>query len=386
LLRSTAVYFTICSYQVMNQSRHHLKSISQQFWIHGDFIEAVPYGSGHINDTFATTYQQAGSRVRYIHQRINHNIFKDPVRLMANVYKATNHIRNKLDKTDSKDVSREVLTVIPSQEGFPYYRDEEGNYWRTYLFIEGAKTYDVIETPQQAFEAARAFGKFQKMLADLPDGTFHETIPNFHHTRKRYDTFAEALSHDKVNRAREVKREIEFCQRNESIVDVLLDLQSKGILSPRATHNDTKLNNVMLDNETGRGICVIDLDTLMPGLVHYDFGDMIRTSTSPAAEDEKDLSKVKAQKHMIEALARGYLETAGEFLTPKEKSLLVFSGKLIAFETGLRFLTDFLSGDTYFKIKREGHNLDRCRTQFKLVESIISQEDELNTMVERIIS
>jgi aminoglycoside phosphotransferase (APT) family kinase protein len=243
-----------------------------------------------------------------------------------------------------------------------------------------AKTYDAVESPQQAYQAAKAFGQFQKMLADLPAPRLHDTIPDFHHTPKRFANLKQAILDNKANRLSLAKAEIDFALKRKSICSVLLDAK----LPERVTHNDTKFNNVMLDNATGEGICVIDLDTVMPGLALYDFGDMVRTTTSPAKEDERDLSKVTMQFPMFEALVRGYLSSAGEFLTPAEKKFLAFSGKLITFEIGLRFLTDFLEGDTYFKVHRDGHNLDRCRTQFKLVESIEQQENEMNRLVESI--
>lgn len=361
----------------MNSSAD-IRTIARHFRIHGEFLSAEPYGSGHINDTYRATYEQAGVCVRYIFQRINHNIFKNPVALMENIQRVTGHLATKL--AGLPDSSRRTLTVIPTQDGGNHHRDGAGNYWRAYLFIENAKTYNAIETPRQAFEAAKAFGQFQKMLADLPAPRLHDTIPDFHHTPKRFAALEKAIEADAANRLKLAQPEIEFALRHKAMTSVLLDAG----LPERVTHNDTKLNNVMLDDATGEGVCVIDLDTVMPGLALYDFGDMVRTATSPAAEDERDLTKVRMEFAMFEALARGYLATAGGFLTRAERELLAFSGKLITFEIGLRFLTDFLAGDTYFKVHREGHNLDRCRTQFKLVESIAQQEVRMNELVESI--
>jgi hypothetical protein len=278
----------------------------------------------------------------------------------------------------AKDFSRRVLTLIPTRSGLCYHQDEQGNFWRAYLFIEQARTYDAVESTQQAFEAAKAYGCFQKLLADLPAPRLHDTIPDFHHTPKRFAALVKAVEQDVANRAGLAKAEIEFALKRAAITDVLI----KANLPERVTHNDTKFNNVMLDDATGEGICVVDLDTLMPGLALYDFGDMVRTTTSPAKEDECDLTRVQMQFPMFEALVRGYLASAGDFLTASEKQLLAFSGKLITFEIGIRFLTDFLGGDTYFKVHRNGHNLDRCRTQFKLVESIEQQEEPMNKLVE----
>ena len=367
---------------IATRPKHDLRSVAARFQICGDFREAAPYGSGHINDTYAAVFDQAGSPMRYIFQRINHNVFKDPAGLMSNVERVTAHIRRKLEAVGADQISRRVLTLVPALDGKRWYADAEGNHWRCYLFIERAKSYDQIETPAQAFAAARAFGEFQKQLADLPAPRLRDTIPNFHHTRSRFDALRQAIEKDACNRAAGVKVDIEFALRHEALVDVLLDLQARCLLPERATHNDCKLNNVMLDDVTGQGVCVIDLDTVMPGLALYDFGDLVRGATSPAKEDERDLSKVRMQFPMFEALARGYLQSAAEFLTPAEKQHLAFSGKLIAFELGIRFLTDFLAGDTYFKVHRAGHNLDRCRTQLKLVECIAQQEEKMNKLVE----
>ena len=356
--------------------KHDVRSVARHFQIHGGFLSAEPYGSGHINDTYCVVFDQGGVRVRYVLQRINHNIFKNPVALMENIQRVTTHLGKKSE--GHSDQSRRVLTLIPTCDGLAYHRDAEDNIWRAYIFIEQARTFDAVESAAQAYKAAQAFGQFQKLLADLPAPRLHDTIPDFHHTPKRFATLEKAIQADTANRARLAKPEIEFALRHQAICSVLLEAN----LPERVTHNDTKFNNVMLDDATGEGVCVIDLDTVMPGLALYDFGDMVRTTTSPAKEDERDLSKVKMQFPMFEALARGYLSSAAEFLTPAEKKLLPFSGKLITFEIGLRFLTDFLAGDVYFKIHRDGHNLDRCRTQFKLVESITQQEEQMNQLVE----
>jgi aminoglycoside phosphotransferase (APT) family kinase protein len=276
------------------------------------------------------------------------------------------------------DSSRRVLRLIPARDGRAWYVDEEGNHWRAYHFIENARSYDAVESTEQAFQAARAFGRFQQLLASLPAPRLHDTIPDFHHAPKRFKTFEDAIEADVATRAVLAKPEIEFALARQSITGILLEAN----LPERVTHNDTKFNNVMLDDATGEGICVIDLDTVMPGLAPYDFGDMVRTTTSPAMEDERDLSKVTMQFPMFEALVRGYLSTAGGFLTKAEKDLLAFSGKLITLELGIRFLTDYLAGDTYFKVHRQGHNLERCRTQFKLIESIEQQEEKMGRLVE----
>lgn len=358
--------------------RHDICAMARAFQLYGDFITAGPYGSGHINDTYCALFNQGGRLVRYIFQRINHNVFKNPPQLMENIERVTRHLAGKLG--GRREPSRSTLTLIPSAGGKSWHCDPDGNYWRCYYFIESARTYDVVESPQQAFEAAKAFGLFQSLLADLPAPRLHDTIPDFHHTPKRFAALEKAVADDAVQRTGAAMEEITFALRRKCFTDVLLNAG----LPERVTHNDTKINNVMLDDTTGEGLCVIDLDTVMPGLALYDFGDMVRTATSPAREDEQDLSKVAMQFPLFEAVVRGYLASASAFLTTEERKHLVFAGKLITFEIGLRFLTDFLEGDRYFKVHRDGHNLDRCRTQFKLVESIEQQEGKMSKLVETI--
>lgn len=354
------------------------------FQIPGNHIESRPYGGGHINDTFVAAFSQAGTRVRYIFQRINDRIFTDPAALMDNIQRVTGEAHRRLAAAGVPDASRRTLTVLPSRDGLPYVRDKEGKFWRGYLFIEGARTYDIIQNERQAYEAARAFGGFQSLVASLPGQRLHETIPDFHNTRSRYERLKQAVAADAKGRLAGVGAEWDFIQRRENIVDRLLGLAAKGEIPERVTHNDTKLNNVMIDDATETGICVIDLDTAMPGLALYDFGDMVRTATSPALEDEPDVSKVRMQMPMFGALARGYLSEAGSFLNEAEISHLAFSGKLITLEIGIRFLTDYLEGDVYFKTKRPDHNLDRLRTQLALVKSIEEQEGAMEDLVREV--
>jgi Ser/Thr protein kinase RdoA (MazF antagonist) len=359
-------------------NREELRVTAQAFQIDGNFVDAIPYGNGHINDTYCLTFEQGFAPVRFILQRINRNIFKNPLALMENIERVTSHLAMKV--RGEEDSVRRALTLVPTRDGRACHVDAGGSYWRTYRFIEHSRTYDAIESEAQAYEAARAFGRFQKLLADLPSPRLHDTIPDFHHTPKRFIALQQAISADVVGRAKLAQAEIEFAIAREPITGVLLNAG----LPERVTHNDTKLNNVMIDDATGEGVCVIDLDTVMPGFVAYDFGDMVRTATSPAREDEQDLSRVVMQFPMFEALVRGYLASAGVFLTDAEKSYLAFSGKLITFEIGMRFLTDYLAGDKYFKVAHEGHNLDRCRTQFKLVQSIEQQEERMQRLAESI--
>jgi hypothetical protein len=356
--------------------QHYAVPVARQFHIDGEFSAVTPYGSGHINDTYCAVFHQQAQPMRYILQRINTGIFRNPIALMENIQRVTSHLAAK--SAAEPDRGRRVLTLIPARGGHAWYVDAEGGYWRAYRFIEDAHTYDAVESAQQAYQAARAFGHFQKLLVDLPAPLLHSTIPDFHNTPRRFAAFEEALAADAVGRAIHVRAEIEFAFARRFIAAVLLDAN----LPERVTHNDTKFNNVLLDDATGEGICVIDLDTVMPGLSLYDFGDMVRTTTSPAMEDEQDLSKVTMQFPMFEALLRGYLSSAGNFLTKAEKQHLAVAGKVIAFEQGIRFLADYLTGDTYYKIHRDGHNLDRCRTQFRLVESIEQHEEAMNRLVE----
>jgi Ser/Thr protein kinase RdoA (MazF antagonist) len=271
---------------------------------------------------------------------------------------------------------------VPTRKGDSYYRDSNGDCWRTFVFVEGVQTFECVQTPQQAFEAGKAFGHFQSLLVDLPGERLVETIPDFHNTRKRFASLQTAVENDHFNRADGAKKDIEFALKHENTVDVFLNALAKKKIPERITHNDTKFNNVMLDTDTGEAMCVVDLDTVMPGCALYDFGDMVRTTTSPTLEDERDLAKVRMQMPMFKKLCEGYLSSAGQFLTKAEKSYIAFAGKLITFTIGLRFLTDHLAGDTYFRIHRPGHNLHRARTQFKLVQSIEQQEEAMQTFAD----
>lgn len=357
--------------------------VAAEFDFGGKVTSASPYGSGHINDTFVTVVEGNPTPRRFVLQRINHLVFKQPDLLMENVERVCAHAHAKLRAAGVPDAHRRALRLIPTLTGRAWHIDDDGNRWRCYDFIEGATGHDVVRSPAQAESAAKAFGAFQSLLADLPGERLHETIPEFHHTPARFARFQAALASDAHGRAASAAPEIAFALARAHEVNVVVDALRDGTLPERVTHNDTKLNNVLLDDATQEGVCVIDLDTVMPGSALYDFGDLVRTSTSPAAEDETDLSKVTMQLPMFEALVRGYLSSARGFLTPREKELLPFAGKLITFEIGLRFLTDWLEGDTYFKIKRPAHNLDRARAQFKLVDSIEEQLPAMRQIVER---
>jgi Ser/Thr protein kinase RdoA (MazF antagonist) len=355
-----------------------LREVAAEFQFRGEASEFTPYGTGHINDTYLVTCKTAEAPARYVLQRINRNVFHSPVAVMQNIERVLAHLSEQLAGAADRD--RRALTLVPARDGRNWHVNAEGETWRAYRFIEGARSYETATSVKQAFQAAQAFGRFQQQLASLPAPRLIETIPDFHHTPKRFAALERAIAADVKGRAALAKPEIDFVLSRESIGGVLLEAG----LPERITHNDTKFNNVLLDDATGESLCVIDLDTVMPGLALYDFGDMVRTTTSPAEEDERDLSKVTMQFPLFEGLVRGYLSAAGGFLTKSEKRFLAFSGKLITYELGMRFLADHLNGDTYFKIHREGHNLDRCRTQFKLIESMELQEEKMNRLVESI--
>ena len=362
---------------------HDTKSIAENFNLAGRLIRSESFGSGHINDTYCLTCETDNRQTHYILQRINHEVFKNPPAMMENIRRVTNHIRRKIQEQQNKLASRQ-LAVIDTKEGTDFYKDDRGNYWRLYNRIENAITFDTIESPELAYEAARMFGRFAAMLTDLPGPPLHETIPDFHATPKRFKTFIEVLRQDSCNRAKDVTTEIDFVLENAGICDVLLNYADKGDIPVRVTHNDTKINNVLLDEKTHKGVCVIDLDTVMPGLSLYDFGDMVRTATNPAEEDERDLSKVTMRMPIFEMLLKGFAQETHAFLTPTEKKNMAFAGKLITFEQMIRFLADHLAGDIYYKIHREGHNLDRCRTQMKMVQSIIAREEEMNALADSV--
>lgn len=349
---------------------HSLQEALQAFDLPGTLLEAVPYGSGHINDTRRASFRQEdGSVKRFILQRINTNIFTDPAGLMENIVGVTEYLKKKI-AAEGGDPDRETLTVIPTRQGQPMARTCQGDCWRCYPFIEDTVSYDLVESENDFYTVARAFGHFQMQLSDYPAATLHETIPDFHNTPSRFEALRKALAENKCGRAREARAEVDFALARTQDAGALTGLLAAGKLPLRVTHNDTKLNNILLDKATGKALCVIDLDTVMPGLVHYDYGDSIRFGASTALEDEQDLDKVRLSLPLFETFTKGFLEAAGSVLTPLEKETLPLGAKLMTLECGVRFLTDYLEGDTYFKTHRPRQNLDRCRTQFKLVREI----------------
>ena len=360
-----------------------IRKISDEFAIAGDFVEGSEIDSGHINTTYMAVYEEpSGKQSRYILQRINDYVFKDPLQVMRNVECVTRHINWKVLRT-KQDLGGQTLHIYPARGGSSFARGEKGGIWRCYNFIENCHTYDVVENTRQAYQAAKAFGSFQDLVSDMPLEAVTETIPDFHHTPKRYDRLMEVVLADSKGRLSNVEAEVSFIREREDLCNLLVNLAEKGELPVRVTHNDTKLNNVMMDADTDEAVCVIDLDTVMPGLSLYDFGDLVRTATSPVEEDEKDLSKIEMRMPMFEALAEGYIDGC-DCLTPLEIEHLVTGGKLMTLEVGIRFLTDYLEGDVYFKTDYEDHNLVRARSQLKLLESIEEKETEMKKFVSRV--
>lgn len=348
----------------------------------GRVIDYKRFGSGHINDTFLLTCQEEDNIIRYILQRMNNDIFTDVKGLMENITGVTAFLRRKIEEANGNP-DRETLNVIWTKDGKSYFEDSAGFYWRGYLYIEDASSYDVVEKPEDFYESAKAFGHFQSLLSEYPAEKLHETIPDFHNTPVRFKTFKKAVEEDKCGRKSMVEKEIQFIMEREKEMSMAMDMLKEGKLPLRVTHNDTKLNNIMIDNKTRTGICVIDLDTVMPGLSINDFGDSIRFGANTAEEDEVDLSKVSLSLPLFEVYVKGFLEGCNGSLTEQEIKMLSMGAKLMTLECGMRFLTDFLSGDTYFKIHRDNHNLDRTRTQLELVADMEKKWKEMEEIVSR---
>ena len=348
----------------------------------GTFVEAIPYGNGHINDTYRLTFEQSGRLVHYILQQMNRKVFRKPEELMENIEGVTAWLKKKIQENGG-DIYRETLNVIPSAEGKAWCVDDTGEYWRAYYFIENALCLDQAAGTQDFYESAVAFGHFQRLLSDYPADTLHETIPDFHNTPDRFRKFRAAVEADVCGRAAAVQDEIRFVMEREAFTHTLMDRLAEGKLPLRVTHNDTKLNNIMLDEKTRKGICVIDLDTVMPGLSVNDFGDSIRFGASTGAEDEPDLTKISCDLELYDLYTKGFIEGCGGILTDMEIKCLPIGAKVMTYECGMRFLTDYLSGDTYFKIAYPEHNLDRARTQLKLVADMDAKWDQMEKIVEK---
>lgn len=351
--------------------------------IDGTLMEITPYGEGHINETFAVRYRMNdGTMRRFLVQRINTRVFHDPRELMQNVVHITEYLRARIAGM-GEDPSRRTLRFLFTAAGESFCTDHMGQYWRVSDFIEGTVTYQTAEKPENLYHAARAFGTFQKLMADYPADSLTETIPNFHNTPERFRQFEQAVAADVCGRAGHVQKEIAFLREREAFMHTLTDWQKNGEIPLRVTHNDTKLNNVLMDAHTGKGLCVVDLDTVMPGLTANDYGDAIRFGASTAPEDERDLDRVRLDPVLFEAFTRGFLECVGDCLSPRETESLPIGARMMTLECGMRFLTDYLNGDVYFKIHRDGHNLDRARAQLKLAWEMEQQWDIMREIVER---
>ena len=349
------------------------------FEVEGKVVDCIPFGNGHINDTRLVTMDNG---VQYVAQRINKNVFKRPDLLMENYVGVTKFIRKKIEEMGG-DPLREVLNAIPTKDGKPFYFDEEEQYWRLLVYVTDSIGYDKVERPEQFYDSAVSFGDFQYMLRDYPAATLHETIVNFHNTPDRYRQLMEAIENNAAGRLDEVSAEVEFAKARREFAYALENAHAEGRLPLRVTHNDTKLNNILFDTKTGEALCVIDLDTIMPGYSVNDFGDSIRFGATTALEDETDLSKVNFDISLYELYVKGFIEGAKGGLTEGELEMLPIGAIMMTFECGMRFLADYLNGDTYFRIHRPSHNLDRCRNQFKLVADMEAQLDQMRAIVKK---
>jgi len=360
-----------------------LKEIFDSFKADGTFLKGGPYGSGHIHDTFLVETEE-NDKDNYILQRLNNRIFKNIPYLQDNIERVTFHLRQKLETLPGADIKRECLTLIPARDGKTWITDKSGSFWRMYIFITDHKSYNIVDSPDKAFEGGKAIGRFQAMLADLGGRPLYETIPWFHDIEKRLETFNIKVKEDPAVRVKNVSNEIKdvLCRAEE--MNVILRLGREGNIPLRITHNDTKFNNILLDL-SNKALCVIDLDTVMPGYVHYDFGDAIRTATNMAEEDEKDLSKVKMDINLFRAYAEGYLCETRNTLNDVEKEYLAFAPLLITYTIAVRFLTDYIDGDNYFKIHYEHHNLHRARAQLQLVKSMEEQYGDMKNIIRGLI-
>lgn len=348
----------------------------------GEPVSWERYGSGHINDTFRLVCKDGDQERLYIIQRINHEIFTDPVSLMNNIAGVTSFLREKIT-AQGGDPTRETLNIVKARDGRNYAVDSEGNYWRGYLFISGATCFDKVRNPEDFYQSGKAFGHFQRQLAEYPAEELTETIVDFHNTPVRLETFKKAVEEDILGRAHLVEEEIKFVMDRAGEAGAAMEMLKEGKLPLRVTHNDTKLNNIMIDDVTGEALCIIDLDTIMPGLSIFDFGDSIRFGANTADEDEPDVSKVSLSLPLFEIYTKGFLEGCQGSLTKEERDMLPMGAKLMTFECGMRFLTDYLQGDTYFRISRENHNLDRTRTQFALVADMEKKWNEMAEIVRK---
>lgn len=361
---------------------YNFEKIISNFKVNGTLVSCERYGEGHINETYHAVLDNNGVHTNYILQKINGNLFKDVDKLMNNIRLVTEFNRQKIAECGGNP-DRESLTIIYTNDGKTYYRDDCGNNFRMYIFITDAVTYQTVEKPEHFYQSAVAFGNFANLLAQFDATQLVEILPDFHNTEKRFNDFITVLQADKLGRADGVRAEIDFVLARKDYCGRIVSLLRNGAMPTRVTHNDTKLNNVMLDVVTGEPVAIIDLDTIMPGSICYDFGDSIRFGCNPCAEDEKNLSKVVFDINLFEQYTKGYLSAVGEGATQIEKDNLAFSAILLTYECGMRFLTDYLDGDVYFHTKYAGQNLDRARTQFKLISDMEKVLDQMQAIVRK---
>lgn len=361
----------------MGKTKEQLLHILDQFELADKVVAAEPFGNGHINDTLKVTNDKG--EIKYVLQRINHLIFTNVDMLQKNIHIVTSHIRKKLEEQGVDDIDRKVLTFLPTKEGKLYYFDGD-SYWRVCLFIPRSKSYEEV-TPELSYEAGKAFGDFQTMLSDLPEGTLGETIPNFHNMEFRLQQFHEAVAANPVGRLDEVKELVDEIEKRADAMCIQERLYREGKLKKRTNHCDTKVNNMMFDADTDKVLCVIDLDTVMPGFVLSDIGDFIRTGANTGAEDDENLDHVNVNMEIFKAYTRGYMEKAKAFLTPQEIELLPYGGRLLTYMQTVRFLTDYINGDTYYKIHSPKHNLIRTKAQFKLLQSLEAHAAEMDAFM-----
>ena len=350
-----------------------IQKLTAAFALDGNPISWREFGHGHINSTFKIT---TDTGAEYVLQKINKYVFRNPPRLMSNVVAVTDYLRQRVEDP------KMTLHVIMTKRGHAYYRDGEGDFWRMYDFLHGF-CLDAPESDEDFYQSGVAFGRFQELLSDFPAETLYETIPEFHNTVDRYAQFKASLEIDPLDRLASVREEVDFVLAHEELGSTLQKMRESGELPLRVTHNDTKLNNVMLDRKTRKALCVLDLDTVMPGLSAHDFGDSIRFGAATAAEDEQDLSKMSLDLHMFEVYTRGFLESATK-LTDKEVEMLPMGALIMSLEVGLRFLKDYIDGDLYFKTAYPEHNLVRARTQLKLVADMEKKMEDMNRIVAKV--
>ena len=350
----------------------------------GEIINVKPFGSGIINDTFLVVCKNSIGKEKYILQKINHTIFKDIEKLMENYCNICDYLKD-IVKKNGGDPDRETITVIFTKDGKRFFKDSIGDYWRAIKFISNTITYNVIKSAEDFYKVGKTFGKFQNMLSEYNAESLYESIPNFHNTKMRFKSLLKAIENNKVNRLDNVTEEVKFIIERVDDTSILVDMYENNELPLRVTHNDTKISNILMDSETKEGICVIDLDTIMPGLSVYDFGDAIRSGATHSLEDEKDLSKVYIDLDFFESFTKGFLEGINSSITKREVEMLPMAAKVITLEQGIRFLTDYLDGDVYYKTSYEDQNLDRTRTQLKLVKDIELKWDKLKSIVEKYI-